>query len=56
MYLPPKNKKPRADGKEDATVCLTEMLGCSPDEADALVLAYYGLQRKSVRAVAGART
>lgn len=39
MYLPPK-KKPSADSK---VVSLTEMIGHSPDEADALVLACYGL-------------
>jgi hypothetical protein len=50
LYLPPKNKK-NLDSKE---VTLTELLGCSPDEADSLVLAVFGLERKSIRATAGA--
>jgi hypothetical protein len=50
LYLPPKDKK-NPDGKE---VTLKELLGCSPDEADSLVLAVFGLERKSIRATAGA--
>lgn len=42
LFLPPKRKKDR----EDKTVTLTDMLGCSPDEADALALAVYGLTFK----------
>lgn len=38
IYLPPKNKK--ANSKDE---CLVDMIGHSPDEADAAVLAYYGL-------------
>jgi hypothetical protein len=30
------------------------MIGCSPDEADSLVLAVFGLQRKATRVTVGA--
>jgi|TARA_R110002110_G_scaffold145775_8_gene335385 hypothetical protein len=43
MFLPPKRKKSK-DSKE---VSLTELIGHSPDETDALVLARYGLTKKS---------
>jgi hypothetical protein len=43
VIMPPKNKRPTLRGKEDTTVTLTELIGCSPDEADAFVLAVYGL-------------
>ena len=38
-YLPPKNKR---DPKSSA-VTMTDLIGCSPDEADATVLAIYGM-------------
>jgi hypothetical protein len=38
IYLPPKTKKPNSTVKS-----LTEMIGRSPDDADALVLAVYGM-------------
>lgn len=44
MYLPPKRKK---HGSESTQETLEEILGCSPDEADALVLAVYGVFCKS---------
>lgn len=50
LKLPPKNKK-SADSKE---ITLTEMLGCSPDEADAVVIAVYGLLNQKGGFVAGA--
>lgn len=51
IYLPAKNKKSK-DSKEE---CLSEMLGgFSPDEADALVLATFGLFKKTGRATIGA--
>jgi len=50
LYLPPKDKK----NKDSKEVTLKELLGCSPDEADSLVLAVFGLERKSTRATAGA--
>lgn len=40
LYLPPKNK--RSPGSTEAT--MTDLIGCSPDEADALVLAVFGLK------------
>lgn len=39
FYLPPKRKRPNS--KEQS---LEELLGCSPDEADAFVLAMWGLE------------
>ena len=49
-WLPPKNKKDPTSDKQT----LTEMLGCSPDEADALVLAHFGMIHKVKRVTAGA--
>jgi hypothetical protein len=44
LYLPPKQKK----NADDKTVTIKDMLGdYSPDEADALVLACYGMTFKS---------
>ncbi len=48
MYLLPKRKK-TPDGTEKT---LTELLGCSPDEADALVLAIFAMQDRGQRAQA----
>lgn len=42
MYLPPKNKR-KPDSEEET---LIEIIGCSPDEGDALVLANFGLEYK----------
>lgn len=42
MWLPPKDKK----NKDSKEITLKMMLGCSPDEADALVLAVYGMLRR----------
>ena len=39
LVLPKKRKK----DKEDKAVTLTDIIGCSPDEADALALAVFGL-------------
>lgn len=50
MFLPPKNKKdPNSKIKT-----LVEMIGHSPDESDALVLAVHGMLHKARRVVAGA--
>jgi hypothetical protein len=49
LMLLPKDKRDK-DGKKPT---LRELLGCSPDEADALVLAVYGLTAKP-KSVAGA--
>lgn len=43
QYLPPKRLK--SDAGESNRQSLEKMLGCSPDEADALVLANYGLMK-----------
>lgn len=50
IELPPKNKKDN-DSKE---VTLIELIGHSPDEADALALAMYGLVNKKRKPTAGA--
>lgn len=43
MMLPPKNK---SNAKQ---ISLIDVIGCSPDEADSLVLAVFGLMRRSVK-------
>lgn len=45
LILPPKNK---VDPKSKK-VTMTDLVGCSPDEADSLVLAVYGMLAKPVR-------
>lgn len=50
LYLLPKNKK----NAEDKRSTLTQLLGCSPDEGDSLVLAIFGMLHRASRAVAGA--
>lgn len=50
IYLPPKHK-PSKTSKE---VTLIEMIGCSPDEADAFVMSIYAMLSKPVRRTAGA--
>lgn len=51
LYLPPKNKK-NPDSKE---ITLKDMLGCSPDEADAVALACHArLHKGKVIVIAGA--
>ena len=50
LKLPPKNKK-NPDSTEET---LVELIGHSPDEADATVLAVYGLESKATGNVAGA--
>src|SRR5260370_41122549 len=42
--MPPKNRKPGQDETKRKT--LVEILGCSPDQADALVLAVHGMLHK----------
>ncbi len=49
--LPPKNHPPTSKSKE---ATLVSMIGHSPDEADALVMALYILKKKSIRSRAGA--
>lgn len=48
--LPPKRKRDRSDTR----TTLEDMIGRSPDEADALVLGVYGMTKKPTRIVAGA--
>lgn len=50
IQLPPKTKK-RPDSEE---ITLTELIGHSPDESDALVLMVHGLLHKPKTAIAGA--
>lgn len=49
MVMLPKHKR----NKDDKRETLTELVGHSPDEADALVLAVYGLQYEKLRPKAG---
>lgn len=52
LEILPKQRRPDATEKTRPT--LTDLLGCSPDEADALVLAIYAMQHKGLRTMAGA--
>lgn len=52
LYLPPKDK--RSDSSKEETI--RDMLGCSPDEADALVLAMFGLTYKDRKFVVSSMT
>jgi hypothetical protein len=48
LFLLPKNKKPAmASATKDTKLTLTEIIGHSPDEADALALAVFGLYNRS---------
>lgn len=49
IMLPPKDKT----NPDSKIVTLKEMLGCSPDEADSLALAVYGLTKKASRVQLG---
>jgi hypothetical protein len=40
IYLPPKSTQP---GDDDDMVTMTKLIGCSPDQSDALVLAVHGM-------------
>jgi len=51
MKLPPKNKK-ESDGSK--VVCIVDLIGHSPDETDALVLAYHAMTHKAPVNTAGA--
>lgn len=44
IYIPPKNKKP---GSKETQENLFDLIGRSPDDADAFVLAIYGLQEEN---------
>lgn len=49
LYVIPKNKR----NQNDTRKTLTDVLGCSPDELDALVLAVYGLEAEEKWATVG---
>jgi hypothetical protein len=51
LKLLPKNKRDSTSGA--GAKSLTDLIGCSPDEADALVLAIHGMRQKARRPVAG---
>ena len=53
LYLPPKQRKP-SDTKSSDKVTMQSLLGCSPDAADALVLAVFGMSERNRRPRAGA--
>lgn len=53
MYLPPKQRSSHLREKTDSKPTLVEIIGCSPDESDALVLAVFGLFHRPAKAVAG---
>jgi hypothetical protein len=50
VILPPKNKA----NPDSKILTLKELLGCSPDEADSLVLAVFGMSKRGTRLTAGA--
>ena len=45
MMLPPKQKR----GSDDTRQTMLDLIGCSPDEADALVLAVFGMSERTTR-------
>ena len=51
LYLPPKKRKPGL--KTTNEVCLEDLIGCSPDESDALALMYFGQVSESHTFVVG---
>jgi hypothetical protein len=44
IFLPPKHRKPGDDSDKET---MEDLIGCSPDQSDALVLAVYGVSAKS---------
>lgn len=52
IYLPPKNKPSKTSTLKPEDT-LIGMIGCSPDEADAFVMAIYAMLSKPVRRTAG---
>jgi hypothetical protein len=50
LYLPPKRKRDATDKR----ITMIDLIGHSPDEADALVLAHFGRQNRVYRPTAGA--
>lgn len=53
LYLPPKQKKADAAETTKNKVTMHDLIGCSPDEADSLVLAIYGMTNQTSRTFAG---
>lgn len=51
LYLPPKTRPKTSESKIPT---LTDLIGCSPDEADSLVLAVFGLYNKGPKRTLGA--
>lgn len=51
MYLPPKTRKPHQSKTREQTI--TEVLGCSPDQADAFVLMVHAMVHLPIRRTAG---
>ena len=54
LYMLPKNKRNPDPTNPSTEKTLTELLGCSPDEADSVVLAYHAMTHKSTNLVVGA--
>lgn len=50
LFLPPKNRPPGSKSKEQT---IHDLIGCSPDEADSLVLATFGMLVKPTIPTAG---
>lgn len=53
LILPPKSPRPKLSDTKSTAVTLTSIIGHSPDETDALVLAIYAMRVKAKRIVAG---
>lgn len=53
LLLPPKHRKQDGTQERGEKVTMESLIGCSPDEADSLVLAVYGMLVKSSRITAG---
>ena len=53
LEMPPKRHKGHQEGNS-RVVTLTDLIGSSPDEADSLALAIYGMVVKPIRVLAGA--
>lgn len=51
LYLPPKGRKPGKLANDQKT--LTELLGCSPDEADSLALAVWAMENPAHVVIVG---
>lgn len=51
IFLPPKQRKPGSDSKQ---LTMYDLIGCSPDDGDSLVLATFGLFNRVEKRVVGA--